>query len=262
LWKRRAVDGDEGRLSIRALLVDFAGEQFLPGSGLSGDEHGHRGLAGVSDELKGLCDLRAGADDFRVVRAMRPPGSRCRSRRRGLIHSREPLKQRSLQMLAGGVCATAEGVRRTAFAKLAQRKVVDGFELNEDRRQRLPAGENLQRLERLIRILTGEQQRIEIAEGEGARLLDVAFPDEFQRRASGRQRDRQPFAANPDDRSNRIHPSLLLPRRAVRASRMPAFGGSRVRAAPRSRPIGENWPIPPATNGRACRAMGHVGAGA
>jgi hypothetical protein len=60
-------------------------------------------------------------------------------------------------------------------------------------------GESLQCLERLFRILAGEQQRIEIPEREPARSRDVAFPDEFERRAVGRQRHSQSLVANPDN---------------------------------------------------------------
>ena len=52
-------------------------------------------------------------------------------------------------------------------------------------------GESLQGFECLFRILTREQQGIEISERECARSRDVAFPDDFQRRAIGRQRHRQ-----------------------------------------------------------------------
>ncbi len=60
-------------------------------------------------------------------------------------------------------------------------------------------GESLQCLERLFRILASEQQRIEIPERKRARSRDVAFPDEFERRAVGRQCHSQSLVANPDN---------------------------------------------------------------
>ena len=93
------------------------------------------------------------ADDLRVRQATRALRFRSRGRLRGLIQFRDSLKQRPLQPPGSGVCTKAEDVRCSVFAKLAQGQVVDGFELNEDRRNRVPTGEIRQCPECLFRIL-------------------------------------------------------------------------------------------------------------
>ena len=58
-----AIDGDEGGLSAKAILVDGAGDEFFSGAAFAGDENA-TGLRGDSlDQVKDGAHLRALADD-------------------------------------------------------------------------------------------------------------------------------------------------------------------------------------------------------
>ena len=59
----RAVQRQERRLGPGAVLVDGAGDQFLAGAALAGDQHGHVLGGDAADGLVHLAHGRAGADD-------------------------------------------------------------------------------------------------------------------------------------------------------------------------------------------------------
>jgi hypothetical protein len=58
-----AVDGDEGLLAARSLLVDGARHHLLPGAALPGDEHGGARRGHLLDQLVHLLDGGRGAED-------------------------------------------------------------------------------------------------------------------------------------------------------------------------------------------------------
>ena len=71
----RAVEGQERRLGSGAVLVDGAGDQFLAGAALAGDQHRHVLGGDAADGLVDLAHGRAGADDGAVhVRVRRGLG--------------------------------------------------------------------------------------------------------------------------------------------------------------------------------------------
>ena len=61
-----AVEGQERRLGPGAVLVDGAGDQFLAGAALAGDQHRHVLGGDAADGLVDLAHGRAGADDGAV----------------------------------------------------------------------------------------------------------------------------------------------------------------------------------------------------
>ena len=58
-----AVDGDEGAVAARRVLVDGLGDEFLARARFAEDQHGGKGLGGAADELEYALHLRAAADD-------------------------------------------------------------------------------------------------------------------------------------------------------------------------------------------------------
>src|SRR5690242_3339114 len=70
LGDRRRVDGDEGPVAARALLVDGPRDQLLPGAALAGDQHRGRRPGDLGDEAVKLLDRGMTADDLLgIVRA-------------------------------------------------------------------------------------------------------------------------------------------------------------------------------------------------
>ena len=81
-----AVDREERLLAAVAVMINGAGDQFLAGAALAGDERGGVGGGDLADELEDLLHRLAAADDAQLVilgsraAAGRKPPASCRAR--------------------------------------------------------------------------------------------------------------------------------------------------------------------------------------
>src|SRR5437870_7104605 len=78
LGDRRWVDGDEGLLAPRALMVDGPRDELLAGTALAGDQHGRRRAGDLRDEAVELLDRGMPSDDLVEIVRTRQLGAKKR----------------------------------------------------------------------------------------------------------------------------------------------------------------------------------------